>query len=132
MSPRPTKPLFSSSSPRERLHDELSAYRIMMNQYESKDNAVVQKDLAAGKRVVMYFMAQNPDTTSPIRLVPVHSVLMKKIVLKQDGTLDMEKSTCDTKNGWAQLKPDVTVQSVVDFYSKKDPAPVAYYLRVLK
>jgi len=91
--------------------NENSPNTVVSDEYDARSPVQAKADLAAGKRVVMFFNNGQGGV--------IHSVLLTTVVTKADGSLDKDKSMCDSKNGWNQLATGmgVTVQSVWSKYA---------------
>jgi hypothetical protein len=122
----------------------MSAINLLTDQYKvSETDRKAKEALKASKKVVMVIWASNPDfvanpaqrdPTKPIQaevLAPFHSVLVKKLVLKDDGSVDMDKSTADSKDGWEPLETNVTLANIFNRW-KARTTNTTFDFRVLK
>jgi hypothetical protein len=79
---------------------------------------------------------QQRDPNQPIQaelLAPMHTVEVKKLVIGPDNKIDLDKSTCDSKDGWDPLQSGVALKKIIDLWKARLPnAGISHEFRVLK
>lgn len=103
------------------LIDPLSTFKLVQNQYKGVTNEEAKKAIANKQKVIIAFY--NSD------LAVVHSAVLASIVLKPNGSLDLSKSVCDSKNGWEPLATNTTPEKLLKIYQANENY---VFLKVLK
>ncbi len=91
------------------VNTQAAAKTLIDELYTEVTDIAARKALAAGKRVVGTF-------STPAGLY-AHSVVLTKIVLNQDGSVNFQESECNTKNGDQAIKLNESLNKVKNVYA---------------